>query len=77
MDQTLPPPEGTLFLSRSREGQLREEGLRFASLQELIDLCTSAAEQGGSGFARVLVEGESGGRRQRLVLDFGHFGAQG
>ena len=65
---------GTLVLSRpdaSRPGAFREEAIPFSSLDELIALCV---RESGGAFVRVEVTGEAGGRAQRLVLDFGHFG---
>jgi hypothetical protein len=66
---------GALIVSRpaGSSGSFREESLSFQTLEELLSLC--AAEQGRGAFVRVHVTGEAGGRRQRLVLDFGHFGS--
>ncbi|MCA1829233.1 MAG: hypothetical protein ABR567_22105 [Myxococcales bacterium] len=68
--------EGTLLVKvpLQQPGAVREERLPFANLQELLDLCVSHTE--GAAFVQVQVAGISEGRRRRLVLDFGHFGAE-
>jgi hypothetical protein len=63
---------GTLFVARALgKGTVREEQVRFADLQGLLDACVA---QEGAAFVRVEISGVSGGERRRLVLDFGHFG---
>ena len=57
----------------AKPGAVREERLPFQFLKVmLLDLCVSHAQ--GAAFVQVQVAGVSGGRHQRLVLDFGHFG---
>lgn len=64
--------EGTLFVARTLgKGTVREEPVRFSDLQGLLDACVT---QEGAAFVRVEIAGGSGGKRRRLVLDFGHFG---
>jgi hypothetical protein len=68
-------PEGTLVVRRKQElvdGTFREDRVQFRDLQGLLDLC--AVQEKGAAFVQVQVVGTSGGKRQRLVLDFGHFG---
>ena len=67
-------PEGTLVLRHALDqpGEVEEELLPFSDLQGLLDLCASRAE--GAAFVQVRVTGQSQGRQQALVLDFGRFG---
>ena len=67
-------PEGTLVLRHAleRRGEVSEEQLPFSDLQQLLNLCASHAQ--GAAFVQVRVSGESDGRQQTLVLDFGRFG---
>jgi hypothetical protein len=50
---------------------VREEPVRFADLQGLLDACAANEE---AALVRVEIAGSSGGERWRLVLDIGHFG---
>ena len=64
--------EGTLYIARAvGKGAVREEKVRFSSLQELLDACAASE---GAALIRVEIAGTSGGERRRLVLDFGHYG---
>jgi len=66
--------EGTLFVAHALgKGAVREEQVRFADLQGLLDACVAHE---GAAFVRVEVRGPSEGERRRLVLDFGHFGRE-
>ena len=67
-------PKGTLVLRHAPggPGEEGEEQVPFSDLQQLLDLCTARAQ--GAAFVRVQVTGQSEGRQQTLVLDFGRFG---
>jgi hypothetical protein len=63
---------GTLYVARAQgKGAVREEPVRFADLQGLLDACAANEE---AALVRVEIAGSSGGERWRLVLDIGHFG---
>ncbi len=71
----MPDVEGTLFIARaSGEGAVREEQVRFADLEALLDACVANE---GAAFVRVEIAGAIGGERRLLVLDFGRFGREG
>ena len=67
-------PQGTLVLRHAlaRPGEVEEEQLGFANLQQLLDLCASRGQ--GAALVQVRVTGQSAGRQQTLLLDFGRFG---
>jgi hypothetical protein len=73
-----PTLRGTLVLAArpaagKRVARPAEDRVPFGSLQQLLDLC--AQHERGRAFVRVEIEGRSGARNRRLVLDFGQFSA--